>query len=305
MMERISRATTGRSGIPLARLTTLKLRGTQVGNLAVGSFLKHCGCKLATLDVADTHFGGLGSIEILLLMLGFTVPGPVGRGRNTSLRKLNLSGLSLPPSEISLLLDHIALCESLQVLNFCQVHSHPQGGGYSELGIGVPGESLGRLLGIVCASGPVEERSESSTGMRHCPAGHRAGVAGPFPYAYERLAISNKVLGGIELDGLWRSCECRRQDFGWYGVRVSRAVRTRSSTFSHPTPLPFPEHGSQRSGPGQICGEWRGWLQRLAGMSKLESQWVQPARGARLGQRRCSGFITEHRPQWNPRDRAG
>ncbi|SPO41708.1 uncharacterized protein PSFLO_07190 [Pseudozyma flocculosa] len=65
--------------VPLSRLTNLRLRRTQVGDLALGSLLKHCARTLQRLDVSYSLIGSAdGELDVLAFALGLDA----ARGRS-------------------------------------------------------------------------------------------------------------------------------------------------------------------------------------------------------------------------------
>jgi hypothetical protein len=224
MMERVSRATIEKGMIPLNKLEKLKLHGTEIGNVALGSILKHCGSKLKTLDIGNTHVGGLGCIQILLVMLGFRVVESLDyKGVNQSLRKLNLSGLSLPQREIGLLSLHLLKFQYLENLNFSSIRSSIQGGGYHELGSGVKSEELTYLMSAISSSASHSTREDvGSTQCNHKDNKHtdeHKGVG--CNYSFKSVSLANKVIGRFDLKALCQPCTCTIDEVGWYAIQVS------------------------------------------------------------------------------------
>ncbi|UZJ54917.1 hypothetical protein CBS101457_004237 [Exobasidium rhododendri] len=220
MMERISRATIARGFIPLGKLKKLKLHGTEIGNLALGSILKHCGSKLDSLDIANTHVGGMGCSQILFLLLGLEYELQQFRGTNATLRKLNLSGLSLPDREIVMFASNIHTLSALENLTFNEIRSYNQGGGYHDLSEGVDAEDLQLIMSALALSASRGRDRDSHT----IQCGHQSrprplGVDRSKPYHFENLAVSNRVIGAFDLHSLKQPCHCGVEDMHHYAIK--------------------------------------------------------------------------------------
>lgn len=172
MMDRITRETIDSGVIPLCKLKKLKITGTHIGIIGLGSLLKHCGKTLESLDISYTRVGGEGALLILLMLLGLsssTDPATV----NTSLVKLNLSGLSLP--EVDLNSMPLESMMALQVFDFRDMRTLPQDSGSHDLASGLKSNLLTYMM--------------MSLGARsHALHDARSG------FSFERISISNKLI---------------------------------------------------------------------------------------------------------------
>lgn len=182
MMDRITRATIEEGVIPLGNLKKLKVTGTHIGIVGLGSLLKHCGNKIESLDISYTRVGGEGALQILFVLLGFSTefgsPSSPVRVNNT-LRKLNLSGLSLPQDDLSSVsLDSLT---ALQIFDFKEMRTRPQDSGSHDLALGIKNSLLTYLMLALAAS--AEERKENS-----------GEVLDPSKFSFERISISNRII---------------------------------------------------------------------------------------------------------------
>jgi hypothetical protein len=182
MMDRVTRATIDEGVIPLNKLKKLKINGTQIGIVGLGSLLKHCGSRLESLDIGYTRVGGEGSLQILFLLLGMTPltkSDPKEYSDNTVLRKLNMSGLSIPAEDLAS--TWLYSLKSLRILDFREMRTHPQGSGSHDLVSGISNCLLTILMISLnhLADTRTEERLDHLNGSSY--------------YLFERVSISNKV----------------------------------------------------------------------------------------------------------------
>jgi hypothetical protein len=187
MMDRITRATIEEGLIPLGKLKKLKITGTQIGIIGLGSLLKHCGNNLESLDISYTRVGGEGALQILLVLLGCeTDLDPLSTPiiLNTTLRKLNLSGLSLPHDDLCTI--WLGSLRALQVFDFKQMRTHPQASGTHDLALGIR-NSLLVILMLSLGSLAEERRREREQST--------ISIADDTQnFSFERVSISNKVI---------------------------------------------------------------------------------------------------------------
>jgi hypothetical protein len=172
MMDRITRETIDKGIIPLAKLKKLKITGTHIGIIGLGSLLKHCGKTLESLDISYTRVGGEGALQILLVLLGLhsdTGPAPT----NDTLAKLNLSGLSLPEDDLNSM--PLESMMALQIFDFRDMRTLPQDSGSHDLACGIKSNLLTYMM--------------MSLGARSL--GHPTNNS---CYSYERISISNKLI---------------------------------------------------------------------------------------------------------------
>lgn len=226
MMDRVAYATVETRIIPLGKLRKLKLRGTQVGTLAVGCLLHYCGDNIHTLDISDTRFGGEGCIQILQLLLGFNSlqDNLKSRLRPTPLRKINLSGLSLPSKEIAMI--STPLLASVEVFQFSNIHSLRQGGGSLELGSGLHPRDI---MSIIFKLLRVWHRDVKDTTSASNGSLAEGMTSDGNSYYHQRITLSNKISPAFEFGALYTSdelaCYCNSSDTLKHGVKVSLYVR--------------------------------------------------------------------------------
>lgn len=129
MMTKATQATIDQGTVPLSKIRKIKLNGTQVGGASVGSLLKHCGPQLQSLDIGNTKIGGTGSIEMLLMALGYSIGHtlrPATKG-NETLQKINLSRLELPEMDLLHFIRALPDFHALRTINLD--HVQPLKGG--------------------------------------------------------------------------------------------------------------------------------------------------------------------------------
>lgn len=213
MMERISRSAIEQGFLPLNRLKKLKLRGTQVSNLALASILKHCGSRLESLDISHTRVGGDGCIQILAVLLGLTINESItaAKGTNTLLRKLNISGLSIPEEEMKLL--PIVNLEAMRILDCNQMKTIEQQSGHHDLGVGIKPNLVHHLLKQICQLWSTKSDQ----------------VLNGQGYHFERLSLSNKLVGGyLQIHDLLHRHSCETHaTISSFAVKVSQCIEYR------------------------------------------------------------------------------
>ncbi|PWN38448.1 uncharacterized protein FA14DRAFT_171140 [Meira miltonrushii] len=139
MMTRV--VTNAEGMVPLRKLERLKLHGTEIGIQGLGALLQHCGKQIKSLDIGSTRVGGTGSIELLLMLLGYeerktqksdllvdyASPG------NLTLEKINLSHLSIPVVSAMQFVESVARCKRLRKVNLDHLSILPSSTMYPRL----------------------------------------------------------------------------------------------------------------------------------------------------------------------------
>ena len=123
MMDRIVKNAKG--FVPLGKLERLKLHGTEIGIQGLGALLQHCGKRIRSLDIGSTRVGGTGSMELLMMLLGFEKNGvresdsmaKHATPANMTLEKLNVSHLSISYGSADQLIHAVSRCKRLRKIN--------------------------------------------------------------------------------------------------------------------------------------------------------------------------------------------
>lgn len=139
MMTRI--VTNAKGSVPLGKLERLKLHGTEIGIQGLGALLQHCGKRIKSLDIGNTRVNGTGSMEPLLMLLGYeererqdsdSIANYFSPG-NMTLEKINLSYLNIPVTSALHFVHAIARCKRLRKINLDNLSVLPSTRMYPEL----------------------------------------------------------------------------------------------------------------------------------------------------------------------------
>lgn len=139
MMTRI--VANAKGTVPLGKLERLKLHGTEIGIQGLGALLQHCGKQIKSLDIGNTRVGGTGSIELLLMLLGYeehkiqesdSMANYASPG-NLTLEKINLSHLSVPVLSALQFVKSIARCKRLRKVSLDHLSILPSSTMYPKL----------------------------------------------------------------------------------------------------------------------------------------------------------------------------